>query len=230
MMSGSAGCGSDLLLPDPPGGGENVELSKVDGDGQTGMVGENLLKPLIVRVLTQRQAPARGRQVQFVFTTDAGEVTPATATTNDQGEAPVRWTLGTAPGSHTVTAQLVNGESEGEGEPQTELFTAEARPAAPDTLTAMSSISQPGRRGREVDTPPAVRVVDRFGNAVPDVPVAWQVIAGEGALTESLTRTGSDGTVSVRWTLGNRIGVHKLTAHIGQVTGSPVSFTATVLF
>jgi hypothetical protein len=73
-------------------------------------------------------------------------------------------------------------------------------------------------------------VVDRFGNAVPGVPVAWQVIAGEGETSESISRTTAEGTATVEWMLGNRIGVHKLTATIEQATGSPVTFTVTVLF
>jgi hypothetical protein len=65
---------------------------------------------------------------------------------------------------------------------------------------------------------------------VPDVPVAWQVTAGEGQTSEPITRTAADGTATVEWTLGDRVGVHKLTATIEQASGSPATFTATVLF
>jgi hypothetical protein len=75
-----------------------------------------------------------------------------------------------------------------------------------------------------------VRVVDRFGNPVPDVAVAWQVIAGEGTVTSPITTTDAEGKTGVDWTLGNRIGVHKLTAAIESATGSPVTFTAVVYF
>jgi hypothetical protein len=227
ILSGAFGCGGgDLLLPDPPGGGENVNLSKVDGDGQTGVVGEQLQLPLKVQVMTARELPAIGREVEFVFTSAAGEVTPAKATTNSLGQAIANWKLGTEPGSQTVVAQLVVGDAE----PQTEEFTAEAKPAAPDTLSAKSPTSQPGRRGRNVGTQPVVQVVDRFGNPVPDVPVAWQVTTGEGQVSEAITGTKDDGTTTVEWTLGNRVGIQRLTATVGPINGSPVSFTATVLF
>ena len=225
ILSGALGCGSDLLLPDPPGGGENVVLSKFDGDGQEGIVGEQLPEPLVVQVLTAREQPATGRRVAFVITSSAGEVSPDTAITDSQGLATARWVLGTSPGDYVIQARLVSGDSL-----QTEEFTAAAKAAAPDTLSAKSPTSQPGRRGQKVGTQPVVQVVDRFGNPVAEVPVAWQVIVGEGTVSEAITRTKDDGTTTVEWTLGNRVGVQRLTAAVGPITGSPVSFTATVLF
>lgn len=228
ILSGVVGCGGDLLLPDPPGGGENVALSKVGGDNQEGVVGEQLQRPLKVQVLTARGLPATGRDVEFVFTSTSGEVTPAQTVTNSEGQAIANWRLGTEPGPQTVAAQLVVGDAE----PQTEEFTAQAKPAAPDTLSAKSRTSQPGRRRNKVEAQPVVQVVDRFGNPVPAVSVAWQVTVGEGEVSEAITLTGDDGTTTVEWTLGNRRGVQRLTATVGPgpITGSPVSFTATVLF
>jgi hypothetical protein len=228
LIAGALGCGSDLLLPTPPGGGEDVALSKVAGDAQIGTVGEQLPKPLVVQVLTQRDEPAVNRQVEFSLAPDAaaGEVSPEVAVTDEHGNASASWKLGTALGSHTVVARVVGSESETQ---QTE-FRAEAKAAAPDTISAASPLSQPGRRRKEVGTPPAVRVVDRFGNPVEGVSVAWQVIAGQGEVKDPITETGADGSTSAKWTLGSRIGVQKLTASIGQGTGSPVTFTATVLF
>jgi hypothetical protein len=76
-----------------------------------------------------------------------------------------------------------------------------------------------------------VRVVDRFGNPVPDAAVAWQVTSGQGDVSAGSTPTDATGKATVTWTLGNRIGVQKLTAATsGSVTGAPVTFTATVLF
>ena len=224
--AGALGCGGDLLLPDPPGGGGNVALSKVTGDNQTGTVGEKLADPLVVLVMTSRNEPAPSRKVAFEFTTEAGNVTPDTAVTNDVGQAVGRWILGTQPGSYTVRARMADVEGES---PVTE-FTALAKAGAPDTLSPRSPLSQPGRKGREVNTPPGVRVVDRFGNPVAGVAVAWTVVTGKGAVSESITQSGADGTTTVTWTLGERAGVQKLTAAIGPVNGSPVTFTATVLF
>jgi hypothetical protein len=62
------------------------------------------------------------------------------------------------------------------------------------------------------------------------VEVSWRVTAGEGDVPQPTMLTDAEGKVTTQWTLGNRIGVHKLTAAIGDVSVSPVTFTANVLF
>jgi hypothetical protein len=226
LLTGALGCGSDLVLPDPTGD-QIGALTKVNGDQQAGPVGETLPTPLVVKVLTQSQEPAGGVEVAFELSDPtAGNVDPTTSTTDTEGQAVANWTLGTVPGSYVVVARL-GGE---EGVDKIAEFHAEARPAAPDTLSPQTPLAQPGRREQNVDNPPQVRVVDRFGNPVPDVPVAWQVTAGEGTVTSPITTTDTEGKASVDWVLGNRIGVHKLTAAIERATGSPITFTAYVLF
>lgn len=228
ILAGVLGCGSDLLLPDPPGS-ENVVLSKFGGDNQDGVVGEPLPQPLVVEVKTGRGTAAMEREVEFVFTDAAGVVTPSRAITNSLGQASATWRLGSEPGPQTVAARLMVADTL---DPQTQEFTAQAGPGAPDTLSARPPTSQPGRRGQEVGTQPVIKVVDRFGNPVPGVSVAWQVVSGEGEVSEAITLTGDAGTSTVEWTLGGRVGLQRLTAAVGPgpVTGSPATFTATVLF
>jgi hypothetical protein len=227
LLASALGCSSDLLLPDPTGGSGISALTKVDGDGQAGPVGETLPLPLKVKVLNGGDQPVVGLEVGFeVSDPAAGTVSPATATTNSSGEAVSYWKLGTVPGSYVVTARPLAVEAED----KIAEFRAEAKPAAPDNLSPQVPVSQPGRREQPVDPPPQVKVVDRFGNPVPDIPVAWQVIAGEGQVASLMTNTDGEGNASVEWTLGDRIGAHKLTAAIGSGTGSPVTFTAYVFF
>jgi Big-like domain-containing protein len=228
LLAGAMGCASDVLLPDPAGGnGGPVALTMFAGDQQTGTVGELLPKPLIVQVLAGDQ-PARGRKVAFDLTGDpaAGTVTPDTATTDSEGKAVANWTLGTAPGEHLVVARLVGDETA----TQVAEFRAAANAGAPATLSPLSRLSQPGRRRQPVATAPVVRVVDRFGNPVPGASVAWQVTAGQGEVDAANTTTDADGKATVGWTLGTRTIVQKLTAAIGTIPGSPITFTATVLF
>jgi hypothetical protein len=228
LVAGSLGCGShDLLLPEPPGGGDNVALTKHKGDEQTGTVGEPLPLPLEVQVLTPRQQPAEGREVAFALADPAsGEVSPQIAVTNSDGVATAHWLLGPTPGPHVVTAQLVGGENQN----QVAEFRAAAKPAAPDTLSPATDLTLRAQRGREVDPAPVVHVVDRFGNPVEEAQVVWQVTAGEGQVLEPITLTDAAGNATVRWTLGNRIGAHRLTASIGSVSGSPITFRASVFF
>jgi hypothetical protein len=180
-----------------------------------------------VKVLTESEEPAEGVQVSFELGDPAaGSLSPAFATTNDGGEAVASWTLGTVPGSYVAVARIATAQGSDSIE-----FHATAHPAAPDTLTALPPLNQPGAREQAVGEPPQVRVVDRYGNPVPGIPVAWQVIAGEGRVGSSITSTDAAGMATVEWTLGNRIGVHKLTASVEQSSaGSPATFTASVLF
>jgi hypothetical protein len=227
LLAGALGCGSDLLLPDPPGADEHVAMSKLDGDAQIGTVGEQLPGPLVVQVFTEAREPAPGHKVAFALTDPlAGTVTPDTAETDGQGRAMAQWVLGTTIGPKVATAHLVSDTTEA----QIAEFTATAKAAAPDTLSAQSAQVQPGRRKEEVGAPPQVRVVDRYGNPVQEAEVSWRVTAGKGQVTEPTTRTDAEGKASTHWTLGNTRGVQKLTASVGDVTVSPVTFTATVLF
>ena len=52
----------------------------------------------------------------------------------------------------------------------------------------------------------------------------------DGSLSAETTPTGPDGAASVAWTLGSRAGVQQAQARMAGVTGSPVTFTAVVLF
>jgi Bacterial Ig-like domain (group 1) len=228
LLIGALGCSSDLLLPDSSGAGQGIgALTKEKGDGQIGPVGAMLPLPLEVKVVTESQEPVQGVQVVFELADPAGgSMQPPTAITNESGVAVANWTLGTVPGSYLVKARLsgvaiVDSIAE---------FRATAHAGAPDTLSAQPPLAQPGRRQLAVKDAPTVRVADQFGNPVPNARVEWQVIYGEGQVTSPTTATDAEGIASVNWTLGNRIGEHKLTATIEGATGSPVTFTATVFF
>ena len=221
----AAACGGDLTLPDPTGAG--FTLAKVGGDGQTGTVGEELPLPVVVRVLSGTGKPVVGQNVLFSLPEgETGKVTPAAAQTNADGEATARWELGTVPGEHALEARLPSVGTEAERE----VFAASAKAASPDTVRAVSALFQPGRRGQTLEAPLVVALVDRFGNPVPDTAVEWRVVAGGGQVSADETRSAADGTASVSWTLGGGIGVQKVTATVAGATGSPVTFSATVLF
>lgn len=225
VLAALLGCGGDLVLPDPSGA--NLNISVVSGDKQTGPVGEALPLPLMVKVFDEGNRPASKRLVAFVSTTaGAGALVPDTTETNDRGEAIANWFLGTVPGEQVVEARLVTDLVD----PPATRFLASAVAASPDTLRAMSPVGRPGRRGDTLEDPLVVVAVDRFGNPVPNLAVDWAVTVGEGQLSAEQTLTGVDGTASVSWTLGGRIGVQKATATAAVPNGSPVTFSATVLF
>jgi len=221
------GCGGDLTLPDSSGAG--LELSVVAGNTQTGTVGQQLPLPIVVRVVTESQQPIGGRRVAFVLSpaSGAGQVDPDTAVTDSEGRASTLWVLGTVPGDYQGEARLVTTDSV---EVPAVPFAAAARAGAPDTIRAVSPLSQPGRRDHELEDPLVVAVVDRYGNPVPDATVLWNVTSGGGSLSAEETTTDSGGRASVVWTLGSGIGLQKAAATLEGATGSPITFTAAVLF
>ncbi len=220
------GCGGDLALP--TSSGEGVDLSILGGNGQTGTVGQELPEPLVVRV-ESGGAPIEGHKVAFVVAGDpgAGRLDPDTAVTGPDGRAIARWVLGSETGPHEVEARLVVTEP---APPPMAVFGASAVAGEPDTVRAVSPVSQPGRIGQPTLEDPTVLVVDRFGNPVGGAEVNWDVTAGRGSVSSSQTATGADGRAAVTWTLGLSVGVQKLTARVDGAHGSPVTFTATVLF
>jgi hypothetical protein len=221
------GCGADLTLPGSttaPG----LAVAVVQGDGQVGTVGQELPQPVVVEVKTDGGQALPGRRVAFVAAEGAGAgFDPDTALTNSQGQAETRWVLGTAVGVYTAEARLV---PIGESALPTAPLQATADPDAPDTVRAIGPTIQPGSRGEPLPEPLAVLTVDRFGNPVAGAEVRWETSSGSGSLSAETTLTGSDGTTSVIWTLGNRVGVQRATAKVEHADGSPVTFSATVLF
>jgi hypothetical protein len=191
-------------------------------------VGQELPEPLVVGV-ESAGTPIEGRRVAFVVagSPTAGRLDPDTAVTGTDGRAIARWVLGSEPGPHEVEARLVVSEP---APPPTAVFEASALAGEPDTVRAVSPLGQPGRPGQPVLENPTVLVLDRFGNPVGGVPVEWTVTAGRGEVSNAQTPTGSDGKAAVTWTLGLSLGVQKVTARVNGAHGSPVTFTATVLF
>ena len=152
---------------------------------------------------------------------------PDTAVTDSLGQAEANWVLGTSVGVYTAEARLV---PDGESALPIAPLQATADPGAPDTVRASSPAIQPGNRGEPLAEPLVVMTVDRFGNPVAGAEVRWETSSGSGDVSAETTLTGSDGTTSVIWTLGNRVGVQRATAKVEHAEGSPVTFTATVLF
>ncbi len=229
LLSTLTGCGGgDLTLPVPPDAGD-FRISPVGSTDRTGRVGEKLSDGLTVVVVDPGGDPARGYAVAFTLPdgSAAGELSPDTIMTDDRGQAAVTWRLGYRPGSYLAQARLAAPD---EADLPVAEFRVSVEAGPPDTVRAVSPLNQPGRRNRELDDPLVVAVVDRYGNPVPRVDVSWAVLSGEGAVSESVVATDDRGQSAVRWTLGNRTGVQKVTATVPGITGSPVVFGAAVLF
>jgi hypothetical protein len=86
----------------------------------------------------------------------------------------------------------------------------------PAVLVQVSGNDQTGSIGQPLPQPLVVRVQDAQGQPVQGVSVAWSA-QGNGAITESGTVSGSDGQVTVHWTLGQVAGQQTMTAAVGEL-------------
>jgi adhesin/invasin len=224
-LAALVGCGGDLVLPAPSG--EGVVMSIVDGDDQTGRVGEELPRQLVVSV-QEDGAPVADHAVAFsIVSAPAGvSLEPDTAVTGEDGRAATQVVLGSEMGAYEIEATLVVADPQ---PPPSAVFVGSAVAGAPDTLRALSPLNQPGRREEVVEDAPSVIVLDRFGNPVGGTQVEWEVTAGGGVVTGGTT-TDADGRATATWTLGDSRGAQKLAARVEGAHGSPLTFLALVLF
>ena len=208
-------------------------LTKVSGDSQEGPASTQLAAPFVVSVLDQAGSPLAGVAVTFSVTagggmlsstTDANPCTiesstsSTTATTDANGQAATRLTLGSEPGTNTVTATVAGLESV--------TFTATAaEQAMPHSLTKVCGDSQEGTAGILLAEPLVVLVSDEDSAAIAGVVVSFTVTAGGGTLSDTTATTNANGRAATRLTLGSEPGTNTVSATVeGLESGT---FTAT---
>jgi hypothetical protein len=127
--------GGDLVLPSDSPSAVPAALEAFRGNEQAAPPGTALPDPIVVKVTDAEGNPMAGVQVAFDVAANAGEVTPDTATTDGDGEAPARWVLGDEPGEHQVVAEVVGAALD------VVSFTATAVEDAPAPSAGESSIT-----------------------------------------------------------------------------------------
>ena len=184
---------------------------------------------MVVEVKTDAGEPIANRRVAFASDNPADQFDPDTAVTNGDGQATTRSKLGTQPGPYVAEARIVpNGD--------TTVATVAVPaptpcPAIPTRCGWTGPTTESGSREHTLDEPLRVMVVDRFGIRSAAPTSHGKLSSGNaGSLSAELTQTAPDGTSSVTWPLGDRVGVHRVEARVEKVSGSPVTFTAVAWF
>ncbi|HEX7239867.1 MAG TPA: Ig-like domain-containing protein, partial [Longimicrobiaceae bacterium] len=194
--------------------GAPASLAK-EGDGQTGVVGSTLARPVVV-VLTDRHGnPVSGVPVAWTVTGGGGSLAPASAATDAQGRAQAAWTLGATAGANAATATAGG---------VTATFGATGNPATVAAVVKSGGDAQTGQAGAALADSLAVRVTDGAGNPIGGVAVAWAVAAGGGSVAPAATTTNASGIAKTRWTLGPAAGANAATATAAG--GLSVTFSA----
>ena len=211
----SFGCGGEPSTP--------TAATVSAGADQVGVVGQQLAAPIVVQVADQNGAPMAAVGVSFSVTQGGGTVSPATGSTNENGQVSANWTLGTTAGeSQQVRATVsdVSGLSA--------VFNATAAADEAFVISMVSGDDQLAFTGTKLEVPIAVRVRDQYANNVVGQVVAFTVPTGRGSVDSAVAFTDSNGQALSGWTVGSAVGTDSANATVAGVTGSPVVFTATV--
>ena len=204
-------------------GGPPASMEVVGGNGQQGVVGEELADPLVVKVTDDRGRPVRGQLVNWRVTAGGGSVFAGSALTNREGVAQERWTLGTVAGAaQRVEARAVDDVTGAALVFATFEATAEPGPATTLEPTVDGPLAAPV--GAALPAPITARATDRFDNPVPGVAVTWTP-SGGGSADPAASATDAEGEASTTWTLGSGAGEQSLVASSGSL--EPARFTAT---
>jgi hypothetical protein len=86
----------------------SLSFEVVSGDGQTGLVGQELPNPLVVRALDGTGKPVKKELVNFVITAGGGSMFAGASITDNDGLAQDYLTLGPEPGVNAVEVRAVN--------------------------------------------------------------------------------------------------------------------------
>jgi hypothetical protein len=216
---GVAACGDSSSPPPPP------RMVASAGQNQTANQGTPVAVAPAARVIDAAGNGVAGVAVTFVVAGGGGAVTGSQATSGPDGVAAVgSWVMGPA-GPQTLLAQAAGVTD------SPVVFSATSVAIVPpeaDALEAASLTAQRAQAGHAVGDPPAVRVLDALGRPVPYAPVTFEVVAGGGTLTGAAASSGLDGVARAgSWTLGAS-GVQQVWASVPGLTGSPVTFEATI--
>ena len=192
----------------PSGPPTPTSLTVVSGGGQSGVVGQALAQPVVVRVNAGSQ-PVPGITVGFAVSAGGGSVSRTSAVTDQAGTVTVTWTLGGQLGNQALTV------SAGSLPPATVSATGTVGP--PALLVVTAGNTQAAVVGQPVPIKPRVRLSDAFGNGIAGRTITFTVTLGDGSITDSVRTTNATGEAELgSWTLGGEAGNNRLRAFLDQ--------------
>jgi len=194
LASSEGLAGSPVVFNHTATAGSASGVVIVSGNNQTAAPGGTLPEDLVVAVVDGDGNPVVGAAITWVVTAGGGTLAPTTGTTDADGRAATRWTLGASAGTNTAQA-IVSGVGQAE-------FTAIAAAGTASEIRIISGNNQSGQAGTPLGSGLVVRLLDDSENPVGGVPVTWSVVSGGGSVSPSSVVTGADGQATTAWTLG----------------------------
>jgi len=219
LALGSLRC-TDKVDPDPVPSA--IEL--LDGDNQSGPVGQALANPLVVLVTDDAGNPVEGVSVSWTAQ-GGGSVSGSASTTGSNGRASTQRTLGPQPGAQTTQASVAGLE----GSPLTFTSTATDQPPAGGlAITTNPPVSALTGEVFAPEVQPVVVLRDDSGNPVADAPVTATIVSGGGTLDGTATATTDASGIAAFGDLGiTGTGEQTIefTSGTASVTASPVALS-----
>lgn len=188
-------------------------VAVLSGSAQTATVGTALAAPVVLQVKDQTGNALPNVTVTLAVGTASGSVSATQMTTDANGQVSITWTLGTVAGTDTLIAQVASLAALD--------VTASATPDAPASITVVGGDGQTGPAGTALASPLVVKVVDRYGNPVPNVTVTFSDDAN-GTFAATTVTTDANGTASDTITLGPDTGTDDVTASVDTSNGPVV--------
>ena len=186
-------------------------ISIVTGQGQVAPVGKLLSKPVVIVLRDSLGNGIAGASISA--RTAQGRLADTAPTTNSQGRATLRWTLGPTAGDQTVQLRMPGLDSVAE-------VVAHAAAGAPAKVTVTALPPTKGTTGNATGI--VATVTDALGNPVPNAQVAF-VITG-GTPTAARTKSDASGRATVSWVPASP-GKQRVTA---AVTGTKIRVTVPI--
>lgn len=214
-------CGGEGLTLPPEGAPAHITV--LHGDGQSGRPDSTLADSLVVQVTDTRDRPVADATVNFTFPEADAQAAPATATTNADGIAWSKVTLGSQVGEANGVAEV---PVDAGVTPVRAEFTATILPGDANGITLVSGDAQSGPVNSVLPLPLVVKVTDASGNPISGMSIAWTAEGG-GSVSDQTSITGADGQASTTRTLGPTAGQQVTLASAPGLAGTPVTFTHT---
>lgn len=181
----------------------------VSGDGQKGVAGSELRKPVVLRVVDDNGNGVGG--ATLVLSASAGSLADTIVAADSMGTARISWTMGRSAGDQTLGVHV-------EGVKKLVRIVAHAAPAPAANLAFDDAPADRKARDAAKKKSLFAIITDVYGNPVPDAKVSFSTKSG----TVTPTRAVSDakGRASVVWKPGLKGGEQRL---VGLVKGTDVT-------
>lgn len=187
----------------------------VQGNAQVRQAYRKLPTPLVLRATDDDGRGVPNVPVTLVVDQGGGAVDSASVTTDGNGEARVRWTLGGTPTQSLVASA-----------PGVPSVRATATILLPTDVVIVQGNNQTARAGTALPVPVVVRVLGAGNVAMDSMPVALQIASGGGTVSPQTVVTSAAGEATVKWTLG-AAGPNTAYLRVGSLEPTILTATAT---